>query len=81
MTRQEKKTIAVKARQLGHSAIHKGMIDNIVTDQARIEELMEERSGLYEAAADITVDTTNLTVDEVVVEIKQGLESIGFGND
>ncbi len=47
----------------------------------RIEELMGERRGLYEAAADITVDTTDLTVDEVVVEIKQGLESIGFWND
>ena len=50
-------------------------------DMERIEELMKERRGLYEATADITVDTTNLTVDEVVVEIKQGLESIGFWND
>ncbi len=53
----------------------------IMGEIERIEELMEERRGLYEAAADITVDTTNLTVDEVVVEIKQGLESIGFWND
>ncbi len=47
----------------------------------RIGQLMEERRGLYEAAADITVDTTDLTVDEVVVEIIRGLEDIGFWND
>ncbi len=62
-------------------SLDESQVGSSIMEIERIGELMEERRGLYEAAADITVDTTNLTVDEVVVEIKQGLESIGFWND
>lgn len=37
---------------------------------AAVEALMEERRSAYEAAADVTVDTSDRTVDEVVEEIR-----------
>lgn len=39
----------------------------------KVRELLEFRKPLYEAVADVTVDTSGLTIDEVVEKIKAGL--------
>ncbi len=45
---------------------------------ARIRELMEERAGAYEEAADVIIDTDDLSVEEVLEVIVQEAEKRGI---
>jgi len=47
--------------------------------RASIDRLLAERRAAYEAAADLTVDTSDRSVDEVVVEIQQSVARIERG--
>lgn len=56
-------------QRLAGSDIRRPLLET--SDPARsIKELLASRKRLYEAAADITVDTSGLTVDQVVHKIK-----------
>jgi shikimate kinase len=50
-----------------------------VQDQLKtIKEMLEFRSPFYERAADITIDTSKLTVNEVASEITRKLKKLGL---
>lgn len=44
--------------------------------RAAVERLLAERRPAYERAADVTVDTSDRTVDEVVADVRENVESI-----
>ena len=47
--------------------------------RAVIIRLLDERHAAYEAAADLTVDTSDRSVDEVVEEIRRNVVAVGCG--
>ena len=46
---------------------------NVADPTSKINEILKERTPIYNAAADFVVDTTNLSVDQVVHEILEEL--------
>lgn len=46
--------------------------------RAAIERLLNERQAAYEAAADWTLDTSDVSVDEVVEDIRESLPRLGL---
>lgn len=48
---------------------------------ARITELMKERANLYAEVADLTIDTSGLSIKQVAQLVEEALDRIGNGED